>query len=63
MKIEHSHPSEYKDRWRIVRRDSLTTIAGNILSANEETGECELLIDGEKKTFCFGPNGIRIVGR
>ena len=68
MKLESWHSSEDKRRWKIVRTDNYTDVAGEIVTADETTGECSMLqADGkggtETKTLSFGPGGIRIVGR
>jgi hypothetical protein len=67
MIIESWTPVEEKRKWKLVRRDSCTDVPGSIVSANEETGECclEVATPGgtEAKTFSFGPDGIRLVGR
>jgi hypothetical protein len=46
-----------------VRTDNYTDVAGEIVAADETTGECSVHIGGENKTLSFGPGGIRIVGR
>lgn len=63
MKLESWHSNEDKRRWKIVRTDNYTDVPGEILIADEKTGECSLHVGGETKTLCFGPGGIRIVGR
>jgi hypothetical protein len=63
MKLESWHSSEDKRRWKIVRTDSYTDVAGEIVTADETTGECSVQVGGETKTLSFGPGGIRIVGR
>jgi hypothetical protein len=63
VKLESWHSSEDKRRWKIVRTDNYTDIAGEIVTADETTGECSIHVGGETKTLSFGPGGIRIVGR
>jgi hypothetical protein len=63
MKLESWHSAEDKRRWKIVRTDNYTDVPGEIVAADEATGECSLQISGETKTISFGPGGIRIVGR
>ena len=63
MKLESWHSSEDKRRWKIVRIDSYADVEGEIVTADETTGECSLEVGGETKTLSFGPGGIRIVGR
>jgi hypothetical protein len=62
-KLESWHSSEDKRRWKIVRTDNYTDVPGEILAADETTGECSLHVGGETKTLSFGPGGIRIIGR
>jgi hypothetical protein len=63
MKLESWHSAEEKRRWKVIRTDSCDDVEGEIVMADETTGECSLSIGGETKTFSFGPNGIRIIGR
>jgi hypothetical protein len=63
MKIESYHSVDDKRKWKIVRRDSCDDVPGDIITADEETGECSIEVGGETKTLSFGPSGIRIVGR
>jgi hypothetical protein len=63
MKLESWQSSEDKRLWKIVRTDNYTDVEGEIVMADEATGECSLHVGGETKTLSFGPGGIRIVGR
>ncbi len=63
MKLESWHSAEDKRRWKIVRTDNYTDVPGEIITADEATGECCVQVGGETKTLSFGPRGIRIVGR
>jgi hypothetical protein len=63
MKLEDWHSTVEKMRWKIVRTDNYTEVPGEIVRADEATGECTVIIAGETKTLSFGPRGIRIVGR
>ena len=63
LKLESWHSIEDKRRWKIVRTDNYTDVPGEIVTADETTGECSLHVGGETKTLSFGPGGIRIVGR
>ncbi len=63
MKLETWGPAEEKARWKLVRTDNYTDIPGEIVMANEETGEACVCVNGENKTLSFGPRGIRIVER
>jgi len=46
-----------------VRTDNYADVPGEIIAADESTGECCVQVGGETKTLSFGPRGIRIVGR
>jgi hypothetical protein len=63
MKLERWHSSEDKRRWKIVRTESYRDVEGEIITADEVTGECSVHVGDETKTLSFGPGGIRIVGR
>ncbi len=67
MKLESWHSTADKAKWKIVRRDNFTDVDGQIVTADDDTGECcvQVTVGGnsETKTLSFGPNGIRIVGR
>jgi hypothetical protein len=63
LKLESWHSSEDKHRWKIVRTDNYTDVPGEIVTADETTGECSLHVGNETKTLSFGPGGIRICGR
>jgi hypothetical protein len=64
LKLESWHSDEDKIRWKVIRTDTYTDVPGNIVSADEDTGECCLYVGGgETKTLSFGPGGIRIVWR
>ena len=63
MKIESWVASEDKRRLKIVRTDNYMDVEGEILTADDDTGDCCLQVGGETKTFCFGPGGIRIMRR
>ncbi len=68
MQLESWHTAADKARWKIVRTDNYTDVPGEIVAANEATGECCLQVANgtggiEIKTLSFGPRGIRIVGR
>ena len=63
MKLESWQSSEDKAKWKCVRTDSYADVPGEIVAADETSGECSLTVKGETKTFSFGAGGIRIVGR
>ena len=63
MKLESFHSAEDKERWKIVRTDTYTDVPGEIIAADEATGECSMMVGGETKPMNFGPGGMRIVWR
>ena len=63
MKLESWHLTEAKARWKLVRTDSYADVPGEIIAADEASGECCIQVGGQTKTLSFGPRGIRIVGR
>lgn len=63
MRLESWHCTEDKRRWKLVRTDTYTDVPGDIITADEATGECTIHVGGETKALSFGPGGIRIVGR
>lgn len=69
MKFESWQSTEDKARFKVVRTDTYTDVPGDIVTADEATGECAMLVQKadhsgtEAKTSSFGPGGIRIVGR
>ena len=62
MKLESWHSLEDKRRWKIVRTDDYTDVPGEIITADEDTGECSMLVQGQTKALHFGPGGMRVVG-
>jgi hypothetical protein len=62
-KLESWHAKEDKLRWKIVRLDTAEDVPGDILTADELTGECNMSVDGEIKTLSLGERGLRIVRR
>jgi hypothetical protein len=67
MKFEEWQGSDLKRRWKIVRTDDYTDIVGEIITADEDTGEycVQTTVDGAPSTKkgSLGQRGIRIVGR
>jgi hypothetical protein len=63
MKLESGYGADQKRLWKIVRTDDYTDVEGEIVTADEDTGECSVQIGGETKTFSFLPGGIRIIRR
>jgi hypothetical protein len=63
MKIESDLSAEKKSRWKLVRLDNYTDVLGEIVAADDITGECSVCVGGETKALSFGPDGVRIVRR
>jgi hypothetical protein len=67
MRFESWHPNEEKRKFKIVRTDfggpNGGDVEGEIVTSDEDTGECCITVAGETKTLSFGPGGIRIVER
>jgi hypothetical protein len=67
MKFEEWQGADLKRSWKIVRTDDYTDIAGEIISADTDTGEycVRTTVDGAPSTKkgSLGQHGIRIVGR
>jgi hypothetical protein len=63
MKLESWHSAADKARWKVVRTDDYYDVPGEIITADEISGECCMHVGGKTKTFSFGPRGIRIIGR
>lgn len=63
MRLESWNDAAHKRRFKLVRTDDYTDVEGEIITADSDSGECCLMVGGETKTFSFGANGIRIVGR
>lgn len=62
MKLESFHEAAEKKRWRVIRLDNFSQIPGDIVTADEVTGECQMNHNGETKTHNFGPGGIKLIG-
>lgn len=67
MKLESFDSVEKKHGWKLVRTDNYADVPGEIVSADEDTGECCVTVQvgdtTETKALHFGPYGFRIVGR
>ena len=63
MKLESWHNAEDKRQWKIVRTDNHEDVKGEIVAADETTGECSVQVGRETKTFSFGFGGIRLIAR
>jgi hypothetical protein len=63
MRLGSDDSSEERLLWKVVRLDSYKDLPGTINSADEATGECEMMIADEAKIFNLGAHGIRIVRR
>ncbi len=45
-----------------MRLDTFAEVPGEIIAADETTGDCCVSEKGETKTLSFGPHGIRLIG-
>ncbi len=68
MNLESWHSPEDKGRFKIVRTDDYSDVPGQIVTANEASGDCCITTsDGrggvETKSLHFGPGGCRVVSR
>jgi hypothetical protein len=61
MKFESGDNTEEKARYKIIRTDSYRDVPGDIIAADEVTGEVTLQVKGETQQINFGPHSIRIV--
>lgn len=61
MKLESCHDSATKSHWKIVRTDNYADIPGEIVAADENTGECSMQVQGETKNMNLGPGGFKII--
>jgi hypothetical protein len=57
MKIEESDSEEKKRRYKVVRRDTMGELPGEIVYADDATGRCMLLViaggEEKKETYDF----------
>jgi hypothetical protein len=51
--VKLDHTSEDKHRWKVVRLDDCTDVPGEIVSADDQIGECCMEVGGEAKTLSF----------
>ena len=64
MKIDPAMAEAERKRWRVVRLDTCEDVPGEILAADEQTGEVKLKIhEGEERSYSFGQQGIRLLPR
>jgi hypothetical protein len=63
VKLESFHSAADKHRWKVVRTDDYKDVPGEIISADEDTGECTVAVGGQTNKLDFGPRGIRLVSR
>jgi hypothetical protein len=68
MKLESHQTAEEKRLYKLVRTDDYSDVPGEIVTADEDSGEACVQInkvDGasETRALNFGPNGLRIVAR
>ncbi len=63
-KLAAHEPEGLKRCYKIVRRDTMQDLPGDIVSADTDTGVCVLRqADGAAKDFNLGARGLIIVGR
>jgi hypothetical protein len=53
MKLGAELSSADKRRWKVVRLDTHADVPGEIVSADDDTGECCMEVGGEAKTLSF----------
>jgi hypothetical protein len=69
MNLTAATPGEIKSRYKVVRLDDHSDVPGEIIAADEATGECKMrdpnapTAPANEKTFSFGADSIRIVRR
>jgi hypothetical protein len=68
MKITSQHSAEEKAKWEVVSLYNGASVPGEIISADEETGEVSMKVkahDGTAadRTYSFGAYGIKLVAR
>lgn len=61
LKLESWHSSADRHRFKIVRTDNCTDVPGEIIFADDATGECTIYYNGETKALNFGVGGIKII--
>lgn len=62
-KIEADAPEAERRRWRVVRLDTHQQVAGDLISADADSGLVSMTVAGERKDHNFGPGAIAIIGR
>lgn len=64
MKIEPHESQAYKHRWKIVDTSDYSDVPGEIISADDVTGEATVERGGETVVLpTLGQGSIKIVGR
>ncbi len=63
MKLHAYQSAEAKHKYRVVWCYDYSDVDGEIVHADEDTGEFTLTVNQENKSFNFGPGGIRILPR
>jgi hypothetical protein len=63
VKLESWHSADDKARFKVVDLRDGRDVPGEIVIADDESGECEMLVGDEVKSLSFGPGRIRIVRR
>jgi hypothetical protein len=63
-KLTPDLPEAVRRLWRIVRLDTHLELAGEVVSADADTGVAMMKeASGDTKEYCLGPGGLAIVGR
>jgi hypothetical protein len=62
MSIDPTMPEAERKRWRVVRLDSYSDIPGEIMFADELTGEVKMKdYGGFERSYAFGSGAIKII--
>ncbi len=64
MTIDPSIPEDERKRWRVVRLDSCADLPGEVLAADDQTGEVTMRDHGgEETSYSLGRHAIRLIRR
>src|SRR5260370_1390796 len=64
MMIDPSLPEDERKRWRVERLDSCADHPGEVLSADDQTGEVRMRDQGgEETSYSLGQDAIRLIRR
>jgi hypothetical protein len=61
VKFESFDDPKIKERYRVVRTLNYTDVPGDIVMADELTGDCTMQDAENTRAYHFGPLGIRII--